>query len=167
MNSTRQHCLQSALLAALLAAGCGFHLPEADYGTLLADGVLVSGGENTEEFLPELQAALRSAGAGENGDAWQVALTSYREKQSILQVDPRGRAAEYFLESTINFRLIQRDGKAGEAQKLYVSRHMRHNLRGLSDTEATEIFYRHEMRKALARRLVERLAEYVRAVAER
>ena len=161
----RQHSLQSALLAALLLAGCGFQLPETDYGTLLAGGVTVQGSENTGEFLPALQAALRSAGADEDGDAWQVEVLNYRDKQSVLRVDARGRVAEYFLESTVDFRIREHDGQAGKVRDLYVSRHMHHNLRGLSDVEPAATFYRHEMRKDLARRLVEQLAEYARTTA--
>ena len=160
----KQH---TVLLAALLAAGCGFHLPTQDYSTLLEGGVAIAGGENTAEFLPELQAALRRAGAGENEATWRVEVLRYRETQSILRVDLRGRAAEYFLESTVDFRIG--NGTAAEplTQKLYVSRHMRHNLQGLSDAGAAESFYREEMRQVLAQRLVERLAEYARTAAER
>lgn len=107
----------TAVLLALLLAGCGFHLRSAlslppDLGPVQVDG--------RGQYSPladALSLSLQRAGAdvvegrGRGEDVARLRVLSERWASTPISIDARGRAQEYTLRYAVVFELVDADGE--------------------------------------------------------
>ena len=169
MNRTVALCGRVGLpcVAALLVAGCGFHLRTWDLGTAL-QAVHIDA-DSTVDLDRELAQAIRSANVRLTTEAAEadvvVKLAEQRQNRRSASVTA-GRAAEYEMSLSIRFALESASGEvltaASELTSERVARLDRDNIVGSSEEQALLV---REMRADLVDRIVRVLGARSRVLA--
>ena len=153
------------LAAALLAAGCGFHLAGTRPLPEAMSPIYVDVVTPYRVSKPPIEAALNSRllrrGARTLGDASTartvLRITGLAESRDVLSVDPFGKAVEYKLTTKLHYELM-RDGKAlVTPDVMQVSRDYSFNAQQVLAKEAEEQRLQGFMQDELAELLLLRL----------
>lgn len=152
-------------LAALLVAGCGFHLagtrPLPPQMAALYVDVVTPYKVSKPPIETSLNSRLLRQGARTLGDAANartvLRVTDLKETREVLSVDPFGKAVEYKLTTQARYELLQ-DGKAlVPPDTLQVSRDYSFNAQQVLAKEAEEARLQSFMQDELAELLLLRI----------
>jgi LPS-assembly lipoprotein len=159
--------LAALLLAALLLAGCGFHLRGASSVVLppeLNVMRVTMGRDSYPPLLVEMRNALLALGAVRLTDdisAEVPVLRLYGETSAseVLAVDSSGRVSGYVLNYRVDFSLDDGKGKALlPRQPVKLQREYTFDRLNVLATEKQSDFLQNEMRRDAAQQILRRLA---------
>jgi LPS-assembly lipoprotein len=150
------------LLAVLLLAGCGFQLRGAvDLPPEMAR-TYISGLEERDALLLELERQLRSAGAeivqSRAVASAELRVLGLRDTRRVLTVGGDASVQEYELATTVSFDVRGTDNEfRRERMTLTVVRDMTFDETNVVGKGGEEVLLREEMRRELAWQMVSRL----------
>ena len=150
-----------AAAAALLLAGCGFHLRGDLTGDLAPElaRVQVTGADH--DLVARLTEALAQRGAvvvaGSAADAAVINLSAARFQRTALTTDSAGRTSAYALSYEVTFS-ITAGAALQAAQTLSLNRALDYHPNRQLQAEEETRFLETEMRREMARRILQRLA---------
>jgi LPS-assembly lipoprotein len=152
----------AAILALLLAAGCGFQLKGATPLPATVKTVYVATSDELSPFAVELGRALRAAGATQAASAGTadavVRVAHDRTGRRVLSVSARNTPQEYQVFYSVGYA-IDRGGKpAVPPQEIELSRNYSFNESDLLAKDREETILREAMARDLADLVVRRLA---------
>lgn len=159
----------AALVAALLAGGCGFHWAGSRVLPAQLSWVYIDVVTPYKVEKPPLEAALRTrilrrggVVSGSVGEARTVLrITELSESREVLSVDPFGKAVEYKLTTRLRYELFEDGQPLVPPDVLRVSRDYSFNAQQVLAKEAEEARLQAFMQDELAELLLLRLEAQV------
>ncbi len=165
MTNARLKLSLTALLTAVLLAGCGFHLREhaalpAELQPLYIGGD-ASGSTVARDIRLQLDSASLDVTPAPGNAKYLLLLNQVRDEQRIVSVDRRGRIAEYGISTAVNFELADREGKTVFGpQRVEERRTVINNPDSVISTDEELRLTREEMSRAVAASVLRRLGAF-------
>lgn len=154
----------TALILALVLAGCGFQLRSAlslppDLGPIQVDGQ-----GRYSPLADSLSQALLRAGAtvvegrGRNEEVARLRILSERWASTPISIDARGRAQEYTLRYAVVFELVRADGEdLAPQQAVELARDYIQSPSDLTGADSERELLSREMRRDMVASIVRRI----------
>lgn len=161
MQPIRTHWLFLAVLAAVLASGCGFHLRgqvKLPYGTVYVSGAQDSGLALALQRLIRNSDAAKLASSANQADG-VVDILSEQNSKVILSLSGIGKVREYQLQYRVKYAVRDAKGKPlVPATDIAMSRDMTYSdTQVLAKAEEEKLLYR-DMQNDAAQQILRRMA---------